>query len=84
MLFRILGEAEMPTLDEIEQQLKARARAAADRYREEMEERKKTRFAVLCRENGLDPDDREFGSPTLLAWLFFNIGWDEARAALGM
>jgi hypothetical protein len=74
----------MPTLDDIEQQIKARALAAADRYREEMEERKKIRFAVLCKENGLNPDDREYGSPTLTAWLFFNIGWDEAREFLGI
>jgi hypothetical protein len=44
-----------------------------------LDAQKLARFAELCKENGLDPNNKEFGSPTLLAWLWFNIGLDEAE-----
>jgi len=41
----------------------------------ELEERAKI-FDEWCKENGLDPDDVEFGSQTLTAWMWFSLGWD--------
>jgi hypothetical protein len=39
---------------------------------------KQVKFEELCNQNGLDPNDTQFGSKTLLAWYWFNLGYDES------
>lgn len=41
-------------------------------------EQRQELFEKLCEQNGLDPNDTEFGSETLTARMWFNLGIDAA------